>query len=78
MFPLSTAAFLVDAAHAQLAHAQRALYAALDARAKEPGRKHGECGTPAGYRRHQRSGTAPCFACMEGNNWAKRRAGRVR
>lgn len=73
MFPLATAAFLVNAAHDQLAHAQRALYAALDKRAQHPGRQTGECGTPAGYRRHQRAEDAPCRACMEANNWDKRR-----
>ena len=80
MPPTSTvqlAAFLVNAAHEQLAHAQRSLYSALDQRSKIPGRKPGECGTPAGYRRHQRAVETPCWACMEANNWAKRRQGRA-
>jgi hypothetical protein len=76
MLSLHIAAFLVNAAHDQLTHAQRTLYRALDARARRPGRKPGECGTPAGYRRHQRAGEPPCPACMEGNNWDKRRRGR--
>lgn len=76
MFPLSTAAFLVNAAHNQLAHAERSLYAALNKRAKTPGRKPGECGTPAGYRRHQRAEEIPCFACIAGKSWDERRRGR--
>lgn len=73
MFPLHIAAYLVNAAHAQLGHARRALFAALDARAKTPGRKPGECGTPAGYRRHQRARQVPCYACIEGRTWDERR-----
>lgn len=74
---LRMAAYLVNAAHAQLSHAQRALSAALQARAEQPGRKPGECGTAAGYRRHQRSGTVPCFACIEGKSWDERRRRRA-
>lgn len=77
MIPLTLSARLVNAAHAQLAHAQRCLYAALEERAALPGRKPGECGTPAGYRRHQRAEDAACWACVEANNWAKRRQGRA-
>jgi hypothetical protein len=71
------AAYLVNAAHDQLAHARRMLSAALEERASEPGRKAGECGTPAGYRRHQRAEESACWACVEANNWDKRRRGRA-
>lgn len=71
--PVHIAAFLVNAAHDQLAHARRTLFYALERRAAQPGRKTGECGTPAGYRRHQRAEQAPCWACTEANNWDKRR-----
>lgn len=70
------AAYLVNAAHDQLAHARRTLFGALEHRATRPGRKPGECGTPAGYRRHQRAEEAACWACTEANNWEKRRRGR--
>lgn len=75
MLPVALAAFLVNAAHDQLTHARRALFAALDARARRSGRQPGECGTPAGYRRHQRAQDPPCFACVEANSWEKRRRG---
>jgi hypothetical protein len=71
--PLELAAHLVNAAHAQLAHAERALFAALDIRAAQPGRKPGTCGTPAGLRRHQRAGEAWCPACCAAKRWEKTR-----
>ena len=67
------AAILVNAAHDQLSHARRSLFVALEHRAAQPGRKPGECGTPAGYRRHQRAQETACWACTEANNWEKRR-----
>lgn len=70
---LRMAAHLVNAAHAQLHHAQRHLYAALERRAERPGRQPGDHGTPAGYRRHQRAEEPPCWACMEAHNWDLRR-----
>jgi hypothetical protein len=71
--PLELAAHLVNAAHAQLAHAERALFAALDIRRAQPGRKPGDCGTPAGYRHHLRYDEAPCAACVAAKRWEKRR-----
>lgn len=70
---LELAAQLVALAHEQLAFARRRLYRALDARRAEGGRHEAVCGTPAGYRRHQRAHTAPCAPCMDAKLWEQRR-----
>lgn len=67
------AAELIERAQRGLADARRELRQALDARATLPGPQQGLCGTPAGYRRHQRNLEAPCWACMEARAWDKRR-----
>jgi hypothetical protein len=77
MIPLTLAAHLVNAAHSQLAHAQRCLYTCLEERAARPGRQPGECGTPAGYRRHVRDQEAACWACLEAHGWSQRRQKRA-
>lgn len=66
---LALAALLVENANAQLAHARSRLHRALEQRARRPGRKQGVCGTPAGYRRHQRADEPACVACVEAHRW---------
>lgn len=70
---IETAALLVALAHEQLAHARRRLYRALDARRAEGGRHEGVCGTPAGYRRHQRAHEPPCLVCVDAYSYDERR-----
>lgn len=72
------AAQLVALAHEQLAHARARLYRALDARRAEGGRHEGVCGTPAGYRRHQRAHDTPCAPCVDAKLWEDRRTRHAR
>lgn len=77
----------VSAAARRLVEAQRALEAAglehraahkeladaLQARAALPGRQPWSCGTLAGYKRHRREKTQPCYACCAAVAMARRK-----
>lgn len=66
---LALAAYLVNAAHEQLSHAQRQLYRELEQRQGQKPRQVAECGTPSGYQRHRREDGVPCYACMTAHTW---------
>lgn len=70
---LAAAAKWVNDTHDELAAARCELFASLEARRARPGRQAGQCGTPAGYRRHQRYREARCLACTEAWNWDQNR-----
>lgn len=70
---MTSAAARVNAAHQELRQARRALYRALERRARRPGRQAGDCGSAAGYRRHERAHELPCDACIDGRTWDRNR-----
>lgn len=72
-----SAARRIEQAHQELAEARRELRLALEARAALPGYKLGLCGTPAGYRRHQRNLEPSCWACLEARRLGDPRRGRL-
>lgn len=57
----------------ELTRALRDLGRALERRREAHGYQIAVCGTPAGYRRHQRAAEPPCYACQAGMTWDKRR-----
>ena len=59
----------VTEAYEELVAARVELYRVLRQRHETPGRKPGRCGTPAGYRRHQRADESPCIGCVEAWTW---------
>jgi hypothetical protein len=75
---VTAAAQRVDAARRGMVDAQREyteacqdLADALAARAELPGRQRWACGTTAGYRRHTREGSIPCYPCVLATRWAR-------
>lgn len=68
------AADRIEYAHIQLLEARRQLRRALEARSKSGGRQPGVCGTPSGYRKHQRRNEAACMACTEAYTWYRRKS----
>lgn len=52
--------------------AKRELRRLLEERQRLSKHNPGVCGTPAGYRRHVKDATAPCYACLEAKCWEKR------
>lgn len=73
---LDLAVAWVTEAYEELVAARCELYRELRKR-RASGRQPGRCGTPAGYRRHQRAKEHPCIACVEAWTWdASRRAAR--
>lgn len=70
---LATAASWFNEAAEEMAAARAELRRSLEARHARPGRKIGQCGSPAGYRNHQRYGEVQCAACNEAWTWDRSR-----
>jgi hypothetical protein len=73
---VTAAAERMNRAHAELTMARRELRQVLEARALMAQRQPGYCGTPAGYKRHDRDNEVPCHACVEAKTWERQRSAR--